>query len=80
MFYRIHSVSPLPDKRLLVYFLDNTVKQYDVKPLIATMPVFHPLEEQALFDQVRVDAGGYGVVWNDELDLSSNELWENGVS
>jgi hypothetical protein len=28
---------------------------------------------------VRVDAGGYGVSWNDDLDLSEDELWVNGV-
>jgi len=27
---------------------------------------------------LRVDTGGYGICWNDEIDLSCNELWENG--
>ena len=31
-----------------------------------------------LFEQVKVDLGGYGVTWNDEIDLSCNQLWENG--
>ena len=26
-----------------------------------------------------VDVGGYGIVWNDDLDLSCDELWGNGV-
>jgi len=25
-----------------------------------------------------VDASGFGIFWNDEIDLSCNELWENG--
>ena len=29
---------------------------------------------------MEVDAGGYGIVWNDDLDLSCNELYENGVT
>ena len=29
-------------------------------------------------NNVKVDAGGYGISWNDNIDLSSNELWENG--
>lgn len=33
---------------------------------------------QGLFEQVKVDAGGYGISWNDEIDLSCNELYENG--
>ena len=23
--------------------------------------------------------GGYGIIWNDDLDLSCDELWENGI-
>jgi hypothetical protein len=27
-----------------------------------------------------VDVGGYGVIWGDELDISCDELWANGVT
>jgi len=27
---------------------------------------------------VRVDPGGYGISWNDNIDLSEYELWTNG--
>ncbi len=33
-----------------------------------------------LFKCVKVDAGGYGVSWNDEIDLSESELWLNGFA
>ena len=37
------------------------------------------LEESPLpFYDVEVDVGGYGIVWSDELDLSCDELFENG--
>ena len=26
-----------------------------------------------------LDKHGYGIVWNDELDLSESELWINGL-
>ena len=29
---------------------------------------------------MEVDVGGYGIIWNDELDLSCDELFENGKS
>jgi hypothetical protein len=32
-----------------------------------------------LFNSVHVDKHGYGIVWNDELDLSESELWINGL-
>jgi hypothetical protein len=28
-----------------------------------------------LFEQVKVDSGGFGISWNDDIDLSCNELY-----
>ncbi len=41
--------------------------------------VFRPLEDDVLFKNVKVDPGGYGISWNEELDLSEAELWINGM-
>jgi hypothetical protein len=30
-------------------------------------------------EQVRVDTGGFGISWNDEIDLSCDELYDNGI-
>ena len=80
MFHKLKSVTPLPDLKLLVHFTDGTAKQYAVRPLLAQYEDFRPLETTpGLFEQVVVDAGGYGVSWNDEIDLACDELWENGV-
>lgn len=78
MFHRVTSVNPVEDMRIIVHFIDNTSKYYDVKPLIKQSPLFGELLVPDVFKQVRVDAGGYGVSWNDELDISCNELWERG--
>ncbi len=78
MFYKIKTVSPLPDYRLSVRFINGTTKIYDVKPLFNKIPAFDELKSQELFCQAEVDVGGYGVIWNDDLDLSCDELWENG--
>lgn len=32
---------------------------------------------KGLFEQVKVDSGGYGISWDDNIDLSCNELWNN---
>ncbi len=80
MFHKIKSVAPLPDYKLSVQFSEGTTKIYDVKPLFEKIPVFKSLFENAeAFTGVAVDAGGYGIIWNDDLDLSCDELWENGV-
>lgn len=80
MFHRVEAVEALPDLRLRVRFLGGEVKRYDVKPLLLRWEPFQSLEQvRGLFEQVRVDPGGYGISWNDELDLSCDELWENGT-
>jgi hypothetical protein len=40
---------------------------------------FSALENPELFEAVEVDTGGYGIIWNDDIDLSCDELWDNGV-
>ena len=79
MFHKVKAVNALPDYRLSVQFAEGVTKIYDVKPLFAKWAGFRELEtEPELFFKVEVDAGGYGIVWNDELDLSCDELYENG--
>ncbi|MBQ7216900.1 MAG: DUF2442 domain-containing protein [Synergistaceae bacterium] len=79
VFHRIKNVTPLKDMILLAEFQDGTVRHYDVKPLKEKIPVFGMLDYvHGLFEQVRVDAGGYGIVWNDELDLAAEEIYCNG--
>lgn len=79
MFHKIKTISPLPEYKLSVQFSEGITKIYDVKPLFAKIPAFRSLDNNSFFD-VCVDVGGYGVVWNDELDLSCDELWNNGIS
>ena len=79
MFHKIKNVFPLPEYKLSIQFSEGITKLYDIKPLFETMTSFRALEKSTeLFAGVRVDTGGYGIVWNDELDLSCDELWENG--
>ena len=79
MFHIVRNVSPLPDLKLIVQFAEGATKIYDVKQLFAKFPTFATLQDDPiLFSDVAVDVGGYGIVWNDELDLSCDELWEKG--
>ena len=79
MFHKIKNVSALPEYKLSVQFAEGVTKIYDVKPLFEKIPLFAELKDNAEFACVSVDVGGYGIVWNDDLDLSCDELWENGV-
>ena len=55
-------------------------KLYDLKPLFDKLPVFSQLlDNPSEFGCVSVDVGGYGIIWGDDLDLSCDELWDNGT-
>ena len=43
------------------------------------VPAFAELKGGNRFEDVYVDVDGHGVVWNDDLDLSCEELWDNGI-
>lgn len=80
MFHKIKNVFALPGGRLSVQFSEGVTKIYDVKPLYERLPAFAELAGDACkFSAVTVDVGGYGIVWDDDLDLSCDELWENGT-
>lgn len=80
MYHKLASIVPVGDLILEATFCNGVVKRYDVSPLVARWKAFEALRTvPGLFRSVRVDAGGYGIVWNDELDLECEELWNNGV-
>lgn len=76
MFKKIKNVFPLEDYKLLVQFCVGVTKIYDVKPLFKWKDVFKTLKDNNLFSKVYVDVGGFGIVWNDYVDLSCDELWK----
>ena len=78
-FHKVKDVSALADLKLSVQFTNGTTKIYDVSPLMQRFSAFRILEDETLFRDVKVDQGGYGIVWNDDLDLSCDELWKNDV-
>ena len=78
-FHKISSVEPLPNYCLDVMFQNGEKRMYDVSLLFSRWPAFKSFEYiTSLFETVRVDAGGYGIMWNDELDLSCDEIYEMG--
>ena len=79
MFYKVKSVEPLDNFILQVTFENDIKKYYDLKPIFDRWQEFKILKDNTiLFSNVKVDTGGYGVSWNEDIDLSCNELWENG--
>jgi hypothetical protein len=78
-FHKVTSVVPLDNYLLDVTFEDGSLKEYDVKPLFTKWSAFDALRvEPGLFHCVKIETGGYAISWNDAIDLSCNELWDNG--
>ena len=79
MMHKIIAVKPLEDLILSVFFQNGIEKEYDVKSLFLQFPQFEILKkDRDMFFCVNVDAGGYGIAWNDHLDLNAEDIWENG--
>lgn len=78
MFYKVKNIKALKGKKLFVEFENGVSKIYNVKDLIFKYKNFEALNDDTLFNLVKVDVKGYGIYWNDYLDIECNELWYNG--
>lgn len=78
MFYKVKKVKPLENYELLVNFVIGVTKKYKVKPLIKKYDMFKKIEDISLFNKVYTDKSGYAVMWTEDIDISCNELWNNG--
>ena len=79
MFHKVKSVNALDNFRLSVQFAEGVTKIYDVSQLFDKGEAFRYLKDDPdLFNNIQVDVGGYGVIWNDDLDISCDELYANG--
>ncbi len=76
---KVKAVKPLQDKKLLITFQNQVQKIYDCTILLKDR-FFVPLTDEFLFSSVKADKGGYGISWNEEIDLSESELWIHGVA
>jgi Protein of unknown function (DUF2442) len=75
---KIVAAQAIDDVTLVVEFSNHDRKQYSVADLL-DKPMFSPLRNPSFFRSFQVDEGGYAIVWNDEIDLSEYELWQNGT-
>ena len=81
MFHKVEAVKVVSKYIIEVIFEDRTKKYYDISKLFDKWEVFQDLTKiEGLFESVKVDNGGYGISWNEEIDLSCNELWNNGYT
>ena len=79
MFHKLNRIKVLPGYMLWAEFKDVKEDIYDISRQPEINSVFCTLvQNPELFAQVRIDPGGYGVSWNNDLDLEAEELWQCG--
>lgn len=77
----IKTVEPETDFKIRVCFNNGVKKEYDIKPLFKEIKAFRALlKHPPLFNNVEVCFGGYGIRWNDKIDLAFEEIWDNGIT
>ncbi len=62
-----------------VTFIDGKIIQYDMSLMYSKYPHFKLLNDRKLFLSGRLDIGGDGVIWTDEIDFSCASIYECGI-
>jgi hypothetical protein len=75
MIPRVVEVKPLPNRCLWVRFLDGTAGTVDLAQELWG-PMFEPLANHEVFNQVRVDPELETVVWPNSADLAPEFLYQ----
>ena len=77
--YPIRTLTLLTDYVVVAHFKNGDVKRYDFRKIISEFEPLKPLaEDYDLFRQMHLSPGGYGIIWNDDLDIEAEELWHGG--
>lgn len=74
---KIVNIEVKENYQLFIVFSNGVSKLYNCEPLLK-QEAFAKLNNKFFFNQVHVDTGGYGIIWDDNIDLAESELWING--
>ena len=77
MFHKAIDLKFLTGTTLEVTFQDGAVKEYDMRSLFSKYPQLKALENRDLFLSGKL-IGTYGIIWNDDLDLETETIYEEG--
>ena len=77
MFHRAIELKLLEGTAMEVSFQDGMVKRYDISALFPKYPQLRALQDRELFLSGKL-VGAYGIVWNDELDIETETIYEDG--
>ncbi|MCR5332685.1 MAG: DUF2442 domain-containing protein [Bacilli bacterium] len=75
---KANSVKFLDGVKLEVTYIDGKVILFDMSSMYKKYPQLKALENRELFESGHLDVGGYGIVWNNELDFDAQSIYESG--
>ena len=80
MHYCATKVRFLEDVTVELIYQDGKIIRYDMSKMFSKYPQLEELRRnRKLFESGYLDPGGYGVVWNDELDFDATGIYEDGI-
>ncbi len=79
MFHKAVNLEFKDGTTLEMTFQDGSVKAYDISVLFTKYPQLEALKDRNLFLKGRL-CGGYGVIWNDDLDIDAETVYDDGVT
>ena len=80
MSHRIQNVKMMDYMNIQAVFLTGEIIQYNLQNLFQSLPQFQKLlSDPVLSSKLKVDQGGYGISWSDDLDLDAETIWEDGT-
>ena len=78
---KIEDIVPLQNYGLLVFFRNGVIKKCDIKKFFnknKSLKTFLTLHKD-MFQYVRIQPGGYGVYWEENMCISDTELYDKGT-
>lgn len=78
MFHKAINLKFKEGTSLELTFLSGEVKAYDLKALFEKYPQLESLNDRSLFLKGKL-MGYYGIIWNDDLDLEVETVYEEGI-
>lgn len=76
---KIEDIIPLGNSNLLVFFRDGTIRKCDLNAYFNEHKNFSILLRQpSYFSHVKIQVGGYGIEWDENLSISDSVLYRMG--
>lgn len=79
MFHKATKLELKDGTLLELTFQTGEVKAYDMSTLFTKYPQLASLQDRELFLQGKL-MGAYGIIWNDELDIEAETIYEEGIT